>query len=98
VIPKTTTYRQFKEKRAQEAAQETALEKGQQTLNGVSTATETGINRTPGGQSFLQTQLNNGVGHVPADALTATLPTVSMMVDRTVESVPASNGDVEMTG
>jgi DNA-directed RNA polymerase I subunit RPA43 len=97
VIPKTTTYKQFKEKRAREAAQETELEKGQQTLNGTSAATENGVNRTPGGQSLLQSQLNNGDGHPPAEAPTPTLPTVAMMVDRTVETTPPTNGDVEMS-
>ncbi|KAL4894746.1 histone-fold-containing protein [Aspergillus ambiguus] len=35
VIPKTTTYKQFKEKRAKEASREAEVEKGQRTLNGV---------------------------------------------------------------
>ncbi|KAE8349622.1 histone-fold-containing protein [Aspergillus coremiiformis] len=34
VIPKTTTYKQFKEKRAKEASKEAEVEKGQRTLNG----------------------------------------------------------------
>ncbi|KAL5342995.1 histone-fold-containing protein [Aspergillus crustosus] len=34
VIPKTTTYKQFKEKRAKETAKDTGVEKGQRTLNG----------------------------------------------------------------
>ncbi|KAB8078824.1 histone-fold-containing protein [Aspergillus leporis] len=34
VIPKTTTYKQFKEKRAKEASREIEVEKGQRTLNG----------------------------------------------------------------
>ncbi|KAL2865700.1 Rieske [2Fe-2S] iron-sulfur domain-containing protein [Aspergillus lucknowensis] len=34
VIPRTTTYKQFKEKRAKETAKETGVEKGQRTLNG----------------------------------------------------------------
>ena len=35
VIPKTTTYKQFKEKRARETANEGDLPKGQRTLNGI---------------------------------------------------------------
>ncbi|KAF4219591.1 hypothetical protein CNMCM8980_004370 [Aspergillus fumigatiaffinis] len=34
VIPKTTTYKQFKEKKAKEASRDAAFEKGQRTLNG----------------------------------------------------------------
>ncbi|KAL3476088.1 histone-fold-containing protein [Aspergillus californicus] len=34
VIPKTTTYKQFKEKRAKETSKEPGVEKGQRTLNG----------------------------------------------------------------
>ncbi|KAA8650375.1 hypothetical protein EYZ11_000717 [Aspergillus tanneri] len=34
VIPKTTTYKQFKEKRAKEATKEAEYEKGQRTING----------------------------------------------------------------
>ncbi|GES64718.1 histone-like transcription factor [Aspergillus terreus] len=35
VIPKTTTYKQFKEKRAKEVSKEAEVEKGQRTLNGI---------------------------------------------------------------
>ncbi|KAK2806225.1 hypothetical protein FQN50_005950 [Emmonsiellopsis sp. PD_5] len=35
VIPKTTTYKQFKEKKAKEAANGTGISKGQRTLNGL---------------------------------------------------------------
>ncbi|RDW78811.1 histone-fold domain-containing protein [Aspergillus mulundensis] len=34
VIPKTTTYKQFKEKRAKESGKDIEIEKGQRTLNG----------------------------------------------------------------
>ncbi|KAI9042766.1 histone-fold domain-containing protein [Aspergillus affinis] len=40
VIPKTTTYKQFKEKRAEEATKEAEYEKGQRTINGALPAAE----------------------------------------------------------
>ncbi|KAL1962880.1 hypothetical protein VTN77DRAFT_9058 [Rasamsonia byssochlamydoides] len=97
VIPKTTTYRQFKEKRAQEAAREAAMEKGQRTLNGSSTVTENGIDPSPSGPSILQNQTNNNNGHRDGDGPIGLLPTLSLMVDRTVDNAP-SQQDVEMTG
>lgn len=99
VIPKTTTYRQFKEKRAWEAAQEAAaMEKGQRTLNGSSVVTENGINRSPAGPSILQNQKNSDGGHRDADGPTSSMPTLSLMVDRTDDNAPSQTEDVEMTG
>ncbi|KAL1981118.1 hypothetical protein VTN96DRAFT_3052 [Rasamsonia emersonii] len=99
VIPKTTTYRQFKEKRAREAAQEAAaMEKGQRTLNGSSAVTENGINRSPAGPSILQNQTNNDGGRNDANGPTGSMPTLSLMVDRTDDNAPFQTEDVEMTG
>ncbi|KAL1991160.1 hypothetical protein VTN49DRAFT_5664 [Thermomyces lanuginosus] len=93
VIPKTTTYRQFKEKRAREGAQEAGLEKGQTTLNGTTTRAENGSARASsagGRRASLSVQLNDG--EVPPATRS---PTVSMMVDQSDEH---ANGDVEMSG
>ncbi|KAL1977371.1 hypothetical protein VTN31DRAFT_230 [Thermomyces dupontii] len=92
VIPKTTTYRQFKEKRARESAREAGLEKGQTTLNGTTSRVEDGSARASSAsrRASLSVQLNDG--EVPPATRS---PTVSMMVDQTEEH---ANGDVEMSG
>ncbi|PWY79287.1 histone-like transcription factor [Aspergillus heteromorphus CBS 117.55] len=86
VIPKTTTYKQFKEKRAKEATRDAAPEKGQRTLNGSLPPTVEEKADTEDEQDGLQSEVPRG----------SRPPTVTMMVDRTVE---ASGGDqdVEMT-
>jgi len=55
VIPKTTTYKQFKEKRAKEAAREAAMEKGQTALNGNNAAEndQTAVTHASGGRSTM---------------------------------------------
>jgi hypothetical protein len=74
------------------------MEKGQRTLNGTSAVTENGINRSPGGPSILGDQTNHADGHHDVDGPT-NLPTLSLMVDRTVDNnSPSRQGDVEMTG
>ncbi|OKL61162.1 hypothetical protein UA08_03544 [Talaromyces atroroseus] len=90
VIPKTTTYRQFKEKRAREIAHDTPIaEKGQTTLDSAAIG-QNGAARLPGGQTLITAR--------PAPA-ESPMPTVSMMIDRSAESEPdAASGDVEMTG
>ncbi|KAF7158316.1 hypothetical protein CNMCM5623_003085 [Aspergillus felis] len=85
VIPKTTTYKQFKEKKAKEASKDAAFEKGQRTLNGTI-------------PSMIK---ENGEGdHQKVDkpSISPRAPSLStLMVDRTVEAQPGENNrDVEM--
>lgn len=97
VIPKTTTYRQYKEKRAREVAQDApATEKGQRTLDSAVKA-QNGVARLPGGQTLLTA---NGGRTSGTGAVESPMPTVSMMIDPTTEPESAGSGDVdiEMTG
>ncbi|KAF7118031.1 hypothetical protein CNMCM5793_007407 [Aspergillus hiratsukae] len=85
VIPKTTTYKQFKEKKAKEASKDAAFEKGQRTLNGTIPS---------------MVKANGECGHQKADkpsSISPRVPSLTLMVDRTVEAQPAENDrDVEM--
>jgi DNA-directed RNA polymerase I subunit RPA43 len=101
VIPKTTTYKQYKEKRAKEAAKYAVMEKGQRKLNGGISANGT-HRSTPGSQSVLQ--LSNR-SHPSA----GTQPTVvphspgshsTVIVPRRADTSGQVNedADVEMTG
>ncbi|KAL4865472.1 hypothetical protein BDV12DRAFT_148917 [Aspergillus spectabilis] len=80
VIPKTTTYKQFKEKRAKETAKNTGVEKGQRTLNGALSPVADVEEETQDGKD--------------ASILRSSRPpTVMMMVDGDSQ---AKDGDVEM--
>ena len=84
VIPKTTTYKQFKEKRAKEAAREAATEKGQ-TANG-NNAAENGTSRSPIGPSLLDVAANGNEGTLDQTAVThASGGRSTMTVDSTSE-------------
>ncbi|KAI2790009.1 DNA polymerase epsilon subunit C [Penicillium oxalicum] len=90
VIPKTTTYKKFKEKKAKDAAKRTEMEKGQRTLNG---------NGSGPGRS-------NGASADPDQIDTTTSPTsvprtpvvpVSVLIaDEPVEPSGRGDPDVEM--
>lgn len=85
MIPKTTTYKQYKEKKAAKDAAQGGLEKGQRTLNGT----------TPTGAA---TNGDSQEGAVPQPEDSAQSPTVArvpvsvLIADRTVER----DNDVEM--
>ncbi|KAJ5757756.1 uncharacterized protein N7511_006450 [Penicillium nucicola] len=92
VIPKTTTYRQFKEKKAKDAAGQSAMEKGQRTLNGADAAptSANGMdteNATPQGEESKTLSPSVPRPMVPVSALIA---------DRTVEPKSSHDHDVEM--
>ncbi|KAJ9486119.1 hypothetical protein VN97_g7222 [Penicillium thymicola] len=92
VIPKTTTYKQFKEKKAKDAANQGAMEKGQRTLNGTGAppAPENGTvtgDVTPQKEDSKTTSPSVPRPMVPVSALIA---------DRTVEPVATHDHDVEM--
>ncbi|KAF5004466.1 hypothetical protein F66182_16038, partial [Fusarium sp. NRRL 66182] len=80
VIPKTTTYRQFKEKRAREVAQDAAPET-EKELAGISAAAagQNGVARLPGGQTTLFAAANGSRTNATTDS---PMPTVSMMIDQ----------------
>ncbi|EAW12926.1 histone-fold domain-containing protein [Aspergillus clavatus NRRL 1] len=83
VIPKTTTYKQFKEKKAKEASKDAPFEKGQRTLNGTISAKANG---------------EDGQQAADKPSISPRIPSLStLMVDRTVEAQPGNNDqDVEM--
>ena len=110
MIPKTTTFKQFKERKAREAANGTGIEAGQQTLDGRQP------NRPIGSTDDAEiVPVTNGVAsnhQEPSQMplLSPTSPTGpsilspvngSSMVDRTVHPTMhgyASNEDIQMTG
>lgn len=101
VIPKTTTYKQFKEKKAKEAAKNAVVEKGQRTLNGTK-PTENGVER-PRDISILRTDSDDyhqSIGSQPRITSQSPGSLSTLMVDRTVEDQGRgpSDRDVEMTG
>lgn len=93
VIPKTTTYKQFKEKKAREAAKPSEMEKGQRTLNGAGAPAgnangamaEEGI---PGEEEPRTSS--------PTVPRTPVVPVSALIADRTVEPSPRQDPDVEM--
>lgn len=92
MIPKTTTYKQFKEKKAKDAADQGVMEKGQRTLNGAAAppAPANGTNMgdaTPQGDEPKTTSPSVPRPMVPVSALIA---------DRTVEPMANHVHDVEM--
>lgn len=96
VIPKTTTYKQFKEKRAKEASKEAEIEKGQRTLNGAV------ANKAPtNGETAHAEPEPSAVGETPLKSprapvvMHASGAVSTLVVDRTVES-QGGDGDVEM--
>lgn len=92
MIPKTTTYRQFKEKRAREVGQDAPItEKGQKTLDNAAL----GQNGVARGQTLITPNGSRASGPAAAES---PMPTVSMMIDGPTESESAVSGDVEMTG
>lgn len=111
VIPRTTTFKQFKEKKAREAANGVSVEAGQTTLDRQHPAPQTEEKL----QAMAQPGQVNGMNGTamtgvypqqppPAAAMHQTIlsPTQgSPMADRTVQPsnhLHASHGDVEMTG
>ncbi|KAB8200003.1 CBF/NF-Y family transcription factor [Aspergillus parasiticus] len=94
VIPKTTTYKQFKEKKAKEAIREAEIEKGQRTLNGTVPHAN--------GESEHQEELQ-AIEEKPSKSprtpvvMHATGAVSTLVVDRTVDNQSkGEDGDVEM--
>lgn len=91
VIPKTTTYKQFKEKKAREAAKPGEMEKGQRTLNGVSAGTTNGAM----GEEALSRREEPKTSS-PTVPRTPAVPVSALIADRTVEPSKREDPDVEM--
>lgn len=90
MIPKTTTYKQFKEKKAKEAAKTPGVEKGQRTLNG----------NLPAGNKANGDSKKHDESAKEGDKPSISGPSITLMVDRTVDTQAGGNGqenDVEMT-
>lgn len=91
VIPKTTTYKQFKEKKAKDAAEQ-GMEKGQRTLNGA-VAPPTPTNGTSVGEATPQGDESKTTSpSVPRPMV----PVSALIADRTVEPSGNHDHDVEM--
>lgn len=89
VIPKTTTYKQFKEKKAKDAAKQIEMEKGQQTLNGTGSApSKTNGHSTD--SALPQTDTSPSVPRTPV------VPVSALIADRTVEPSARNDPDIEM--
>jgi DNA-directed RNA polymerase I subunit RPA43 len=92
VIPKTTTYKQFKEKKAKDAANQGVMEKGQRTLNGTG-APSAAANGTPKGDATPQRDESKTTSpSVPRPMV----PVSALIADRTVEPMVNPDHDVEM--
>ncbi|KAJ5546526.1 transcriptional regulator family: Histone-like TF [Penicillium frequentans] len=91
VIPRTTTYKQFKEKKAKEAAASGELEKGQRTLNGTTPAAGEQNGDTP----VESATKPEGSSQSPTMPRTPIVPVSALMADRTVISA-RHDPDVEM--
>lgn len=105
MIPKTTTYKQFKEKRAKDRSKEAEYEKGQRTIQGTLPAPEQANGQTeePESGPAEETPLKSPRAPVVMHASGAVS---TLMVDRTVEAngtkgtegtqERTQDGDVEM--
>ncbi|KAJ5243061.1 uncharacterized protein N7469_001388 [Penicillium citrinum] len=94
VIPKTTTYKQFKENKAKEATKQSELEKGQRTLNGDGAKPAKANGSTPDKKT--PAQANESTASSPTVPRTPVVPVSALIADRTVEAAAAPDQDVEM--
>lgn len=96
MIPKTTTYKQFKEKKAKEATKQSEMEKGQRTLNGTGAAPANASANANGGTPDKTTATgDDSKASSPTVPRTPVVPVSALIADRTVEP-PAQDPDVEM--
>lgn len=89
MIPKTTTYKQFKEKKAKDAAE---MEKGQRTLNG----SDAPAANTNGGPAESTPRAEEPTASSPSIPRTPVVPVSALIADRTVEPSARQDPDVEM--
>jgi DNA-directed RNA polymerase I subunit RPA43 len=90
VIPKTTTYKQFKENKAKDAAKHTEMEKGQRTLNGSSSVPSNGASAE---STLPQPEVAISSPSVPR---TPVVPVSALIADRTVDHSARNDPDIEM--
>lgn len=99
VIPKTTTYKQFKEKRAKEATKEAEYEKGQRTINGALPAAEQTNGESEEPERVSEEEKLSKSPRAPT-VMHASGAVSTLMVDRTVDAQNGTqdteDGDVEM--
>ncbi|KAJ6112946.1 hypothetical protein N7512_008270 [Penicillium capsulatum] len=93
VIPKTTTYKQFKEKKAKEA-KEGGMEKGQRTLNGTGPPPPQETNGGPAPEET--TPQKEEQKQSPTVPRTPVVPVSALIADRTVDHSARQDQDVEM--
>ncbi|OOQ85471.1 CBF/NF-Y family transcription factor [Penicillium brasilianum] len=92
VIPKTTTYKQFKENKAKDAAKHAEMEKGQRTLNGSSS-----VPSNTNGASAISTLPQPEVAiSSPSVPRTPVVPVSALIADRTVDHSARNDPDIEM--
>ncbi|CAG8070329.1 unnamed protein product [Penicillium olsonii] len=94
VIPKTTTYKQFKEKKARDAADQVTMEKGQRTLNGAGAPPPPANGSSMEEATPKREESNTTSPSVPRPMV----PVSALIADRTVEPVANHDHDVEMQG
>lgn len=90
MIPKTTTYKQFKEKKAKEGP--AALEKGQRKLNGTAPPAE----EQNGAHEEEAEATPEAATQSPTVPRTPVVPVSTLIADRTVGSAAQEPEDVEM--
>ena len=100
MIPKTTTYKQFKENKAKEATKQSELEKGQRTLNGDGAAPAKAKAKAKANGSTpdkkTPAQGIESTASSPAVPRTPIVPVSALIADRTVEAPAAPDQDLEM--
>jgi DNA-directed RNA polymerase I subunit RPA43 len=103
VIPKTTTYKQFKEKKAREAAKKAAkaraVEAGQTTLDGKKPV-ENGLGRNGHTDDSFDGFVNGTYGHEESQSrpVLDSRPTLNgAFVDRTTSHAHPNSGDITMS-
>ncbi|KAJ5218619.1 uncharacterized protein N7498_000718 [Penicillium cinerascens] len=92
VIPKTTTYKQFKEKKAKDAAKSAEMEKGQRTLNGNGVP----AGNTNGAPAETIPRAEEPTTSSPSVPRTPVVPVSALITDRTIEPSVRHDPDVEM--
>ncbi|KAJ5140210.1 hypothetical protein N7448_003618 [Penicillium atrosanguineum] len=92
VIPKTTTYKQFKEKKAKDAAKSAEMEKGQRTLNG----SDAPAGNTNGAPAESAPRVEEPTASSPSVPRTPVVPVSALIADRTFEPSARHGPDVEM--
>lgn len=93
MIPKTTTYKQFKEKKAKEgSANSGGIEKGQRTLNGTKSLKQKPLKPKITGDSMDEDRPSM------EEPLRSSGAPITLVVDRTIEGgAKEQDRDVEMT-